>query len=41
MLSSESKEFRGFRNIDTADHLCPLRLKAEFEENPVYASNVL
>jgi hypothetical protein len=36
ILSSDSKELRGFRNIDTADHLCPLSLKAEFEKDPMF-----
>ena len=40
LLSSDSKELRGFRNIDTADHLCPLSLKAEFENDPVYADMI-
>ena len=40
LLSSDSKELRGFRNIDTADHLCPLSLKAEFENDPMYANMI-
>ena len=38
LLSNESKEYWGYRNIDTADHLCPLKLKDEFGKNPMYAS---
>ena len=36
LFLSDSKEQWGFRNVDIADHLCPLRLKAEFENDPTY-----
>jgi len=35
-LVSDSKSLRGFQNIETAYHLCPLKFKAAFEENPRY-----
>jgi hypothetical protein len=41
ILSSDSKELRGFRYVDTADHLCPLSLKAEFEKDPMYSDFLL
>ena len=34
VVASDSKMLRGFRHIDFADHLCPLRLKAQFERDP-------
>ena len=34
LIASDSKDLRGFRHIDTAVHLCPLRLKANFEQDP-------
>jgi len=34
LVASDAKDVRGFRHIDTAAHLCPLRLKADFDEDP-------
>jgi hypothetical protein len=33
LIASDSKDLRGFQHMDTAAHLCPLRLKAHFEED--------
>ena len=38
LLNSDPKDLRGFRNLDTADLLCPLRLRDVFLEDPMYAS---
>jgi hypothetical protein len=35
LVPSDPKEARGFRHFDTAVHLCPLRLRAEFERDPL------
>ena len=35
LLPTASKNFRGFQHVDTASLLCPLRLKVEFEADPV------
>ncbi len=35
LLPNDSKDSRGFRHIDTASFLCPLRLKKEFEKDPL------
>jgi hypothetical protein len=35
LVASDIKDMRGFRHVDTASHLCPLRLKAEFEKDPL------
>jgi len=34
LIISDSKALRGFQNIDTANLLCPLRLKEKFEQDP-------
>jgi hypothetical protein len=34
LVASDPKDLRGFRHTDTAVHLCPLRLKADFENDP-------
>ena len=38
LLNSDSKNLRGFHNLDTADLLCPLRLHDQFNEDPMYAT---
>jgi hypothetical protein len=38
LITSDSKALRGFQHIDLAVHLCPLKLKAHFEHDPMYAS---
>ena len=35
LLPSDIKDTRGFRHVDTAAHLCPLRFKAKFDEDPL------
>jgi hypothetical protein len=35
LIAGDPKELRGFHHIDTAAHLCPLRLKAHFEDDPL------
>jgi hypothetical protein len=35
LVASDSKDMRGFRHVDTAAHLCPLRLKADFDDDPL------
>jgi hypothetical protein len=35
LVAGDEKDIRGFRHVDTAAHLCPLRLKAEFDEDPL------
>ena len=35
LITSDSKVFHGFQHLDTGDLLCPLRLKAEFERDPL------
>jgi hypothetical protein len=35
LLPIETKDSRGFHHIDTASFLCPLRLKEEFEKDPL------
>ena len=35
LIASDSKDLRGFQHMDTAAHLCPLQLKAHFEEDPL------
>jgi hypothetical protein len=34
LIASDSKELRGLKHMDTAAHLCPLPLKADFENDP-------
>jgi len=34
LVASDSKSLRGSHNIETAYHLCLLKLKATFEEDP-------
>jgi len=34
LVASDAKDIRGFGHVDTAAHLCPLRLKADFDEDP-------
>jgi hypothetical protein len=34
LVASDTKDVRGFSHVDTAAHLCPLRLKADFDEDP-------
>ena len=41
LINSDSKIQRGFHNLDTADLLCPLRLRDQFNEDPMYASDML
>jgi hypothetical protein len=38
LVASDSKSLRGFHHIDLADLLCLLKLTAEFECDPMYAS---
>ena len=38
LIPSNAKALRGFHHIDLADLLCPLRLKREFERDPMYVS---
>ena len=33
LVTSDSKDLRGFRHLDTAVHLCPLRLMDDFEND--------
>lgn len=33
LLPSDIKDMRGFKHVDTAAHLCPLRFKAKFDED--------
>jgi len=40
-LISDSKDLRGFFNIDTADLLCPLSLKDRFEDDPEYVALIV
>ncbi len=35
LVASEGKGLRGFQHMDTAVHLCPLRLKEEFDADPL------
>ena len=35
LVASNAKDMRGFKHVDTAAHLCPLRLKANFDEDPL------
>lgn len=35
LLPTDSKDNRGFRHVDTASFLCSLRLKEEFEKDPL------
>ena len=35
LIASDSKDLRGFQHVDTAAHLCPLRLQARFENDPL------
>lgn len=35
LLGSNRKGARGFYHLDTADLLCPLSMKNEFEDDPV------
>jgi hypothetical protein len=35
LIPIDIKDSRGFRHIDTASFLCPLRLKEEFEKDPL------
>jgi hypothetical protein len=34
LISADSKNLRGFNNIETAYHLCPLKFKAAFKRDP-------
>jgi hypothetical protein len=38
LINSDSKNQRGFNNLDTADHLCPLILRDQFNDDPMYAT---
>jgi len=35
LLPSDIKDMHGFKHVDTAAHLCPLRFKAKFNEDPL------
>jgi hypothetical protein len=35
LVASDAKDLRGFKHVDTAAHLCPLRLKADFDKDPL------
>jgi len=35
LVPGDSKDKRGFRHLDTAVHLCPLRLIDKFEKDPM------
>jgi hypothetical protein len=35
LVASDGKDLRGFQHMDTAVHLCPLRLKEQFEVDPL------
>jgi hypothetical protein len=35
LVPSDAKDLRGFKHVDTAAHLCPLRLKADFDKDPL------
>lgn len=35
LVASDAKDMRGFKHVDTAAHLCPLRLKADFDADPL------
>jgi hypothetical protein len=35
LTGSDAKAARGFNHVDTADLLCPFRLKEKFEEDPM------
>jgi hypothetical protein len=35
LVASDAKDLRGFKHVDTAAHLCPLRLKADFDRDPL------
>ena len=35
LVASNGKDLHGFQHMDTAVHLCPLRLKEEFEVDPL------
>ena len=35
LVASDAKDMRGFKHVDTATHLCLLRLKADFDEDPL------
>ena len=41
LLPNDPKDDRGFRHLDTADLLCPLRLNEEFEADQQYDLEVL
>lgn len=34
LISADSKSLRGFKNIETAYHLCPMKFKAAFKGDP-------
>ena len=35
LVPSNIKDICGFRHVDTASHLCPLRLKVKFDNDPL------
>ena len=35
LVPSDAKYMRGFKHVDTAALLCPLRLKADFDQDPL------
>jgi len=35
LIPSDSKDKRGFKHLDTAVHLCPFRLKEDFDKDPL------
>jgi len=35
LVANDAKDMRGFKHVDTAAHLCPLSLKADFDEDPL------
>lgn len=37
LFPHDHKDYRGFRHVDTANLLCPIRLKEEFDTDPRYA----
>ncbi|KAF8876376.1 hypothetical protein CPB84DRAFT_1852984 [Gymnopilus junonius] len=39
LISSDGKQSRGFYHLDTAAHLCPLRLREDFDADPVSFTN--
>jgi hypothetical protein len=35
LVASDAKDMRGFKHVDIAALLCPLRLKGDFDEDPL------